>query len=160
MVGRAARVFLEAGCRPLIAVFSDDRVRRALAGLPLLPVRNLEVERGVGRSIALGVTALPADARAAVIGVADQPLLTAAALSSLLQAFLPGSIVAPRYGRVLGNPRVFDRSYFRELAALEGERGGRSVSDRHRKSVIEVPLDVSMGLDVDRPEDWPGQRLI
>ena len=156
MVERAARVFLEAGCRPVVLVFSDDRVALALARLPILPVRNREVERGVGRSVALGVEALAHDTRAAVIGVADQPRLTADALGSLLRAFSPGSIVAPRYGEVLGNPRVFDRRYFGELAALEGDQGGRSISDRHAEVVIEVPLDASMGLDVDRPEDWPG----
>src|SRR5919108_2712005 len=155
MVERAARIFGEAGCRPVVVVFSDERVALALSKLRIIPVRNQEVERGVGRSIALGIEALPRDPSAAVIGVADQPLLTAEALGSLLQAFTPGAIVVPRYGEVLGNPRVFDRRYFGELAALEGERGGRAVSERHPEALIEVRLDVSMGLDVDRPQDWP-----
>jgi molybdenum cofactor cytidylyltransferase len=157
MVERACRLYVEAGCSPVVVVVSDERVAHKLRKLPLQLVRNAEVERGVGRSIGLGITSLPGDTRAAAIGVADQPRLSAEALSSLLRAFVPGAIVVPRYGDVLGNPRIFDRRYFGELALLEGDVGGRLVSDRHQEAVVEVALNPSLGFDVDRPQDWPLQ---
>src|SRR5207302_10081521 len=77
LVRRAARSFLEAGLAPVIAVVSGDRhLADALAGLPVTIETNPQPERGINTSIRIGVGALPRATTAALIGVADQPLLT------------------------------------------------------------------------------------
>lgn len=153
---RTARTFLEAGLRPLVAVVSPDlRLIEALAGLALTMVENAHPERGISSSIAIGLRALPETTDAALIGVGDQPYLTAQAIEELVRAFSPGGIVVPRWGDHRGNPPVFDRQFFAELLALGGDRGGRGVIAAHPDAVIEVNFAAGLGDDVDRPEDWP-----
>jgi molybdenum cofactor cytidylyltransferase len=139
----------------VVAVVSTDPAfGDALAGLPLMMVQNAHPEDGISSSIAIGVRALPETATAALIGVADQPNLTVEAVEELLQAFLPGRIVVPRFGDHRGNPPVFDRRFFPDLMELRGDRGGQVVVTAHPEAVVEVSLAEAIGDDVDRPEDW------
>ena len=156
LLRHAASVLIDGGMTPLIVVIQDDeRLRRALAKLPLRLVTNPRPEAGISRSIRLGIEALPADVDAALVAVADQPYLSPDAIHDLVKAFQPGSIVAPRYGSVVGNPRIYDRRFFAELMGLEGDRGGQVLARRHQQAVIEVALPAGMGRDIDRPSDWP-----
>jgi CTP:molybdopterin cytidylyltransferase MocA len=155
-VRHAARTFLDAGLTPLVAVVSDRRrFAEALAGIAVTLVENREAEQGMSRSMALGLTALPTEVSAALLGVADQPFLTADAVRDLCRAFEPGRIVMARYGDHRGNPCIFDRSFFPELMAVRGDHGGGAVVRSHRDAVTEVELPDRMGTDIDRPEDWP-----
>jgi len=157
LLTRAARRFIDAGLMPVIAVVSGDpRLAQALAGLPLSLETNPQPERGINSSIGIGVGALPRATPAALIGVADQPYLTAGAIGQLVTAFVPGKIVVPRYGDHRGNPVIFDRRFFSELMRLiEADRGGQVVVTAHPEAVIDVELPASMGKDIDRPDDWP-----
>jgi molybdenum cofactor cytidylyltransferase len=156
LVRKTARCFLDAGLRPLIAVVSKDpRLIDALAGLPLTTVENAHPENGISSSIAIGVRALPETAGGALIGVGDQPYLTAEAITELVNAFAPGRIVVPRWGDHRGNPPVFDRRFFPELLALRGDRGGQRVIAANAEAVTEVTLPERLGDDIDRPEQWP-----
>jgi molybdenum cofactor cytidylyltransferase len=156
LVRKTARCFLEAGLRPLVAVVSPDpRLIDALAGLPLTTVENAHPERGISSSIAIGVRALPETTEGALIGVGDQPYLTAEAIEELIKAFKLGRIVVPRWGDHRGNPPVFDRRFFPELLGLEGDRGGQPVIVAHEDAVTEVALPARLGDDIDRPEEWP-----
>jgi len=156
LVRTTARCFLQAGLQPLIAVVSPDRrLVDALAGLTVTIVENPRPQDGISRSIAIGVRALPAAANAALIGVGDQPYLTVEAIEALVKAFSPGRIVAPRWGDHRGNPPIFDRRYFAELVALDGDVGGQRVITAHEDAVTEVPLPATLGDDIDRPEQWP-----
>jgi molybdenum cofactor cytidylyltransferase len=134
----------------------DPRLVDAVAGLPLTTVENPHPERGISSSIAIGLRALPKTTDAALIGVADQPYLTAAAIEELIRAFSPGRIIVPRWGDHRGNPPVFDGRFFPELLALDGDHGGQRVIASHGDSVTEVPLPAGLGDDIDRPEEWPG----
>jgi molybdenum cofactor cytidylyltransferase len=156
LVRKTARCFLDAGLQPVVAVVSNaPAFGDALAGLPVTIVKNPNPEDGVSTSIAIGLRALPETSSAALIGVADQPYLTAAAIQALLDAFLPGRIVVPRFGDHRGNPPVFDRRFFLDLMQLRGDRGGQVVVNAHPEAVVEVSLAEEIGDDVDRPEDWP-----
>jgi molybdenum cofactor cytidylyltransferase len=155
LVRKTARCFLEAGLQPVVAVVSNDPAfGDALAGLHLTMVENARPEDGISSSIALGLRALPDTTTAALIGVADQPNLSAEAVEELLRAFSAGRIVVPRFGDHRGNPAVFDRRFFDELMELRGDRGGQVVVTAHPEAVIEVTLAEAIGDDVDRPEEW------
>jgi molybdenum cofactor cytidylyltransferase len=158
LVRRSARHLLESGLAPVVAVVPGQAdVADALSGLPLILIENRQPESGISHSIGLGLGVLPATSAAALIGVADQPYLTSAALRTVARAFSAGRIAASRYGDHRGNPAVFDRSFFPELLRLTGDHGGLSVIDAHAELVIDVNLSPSMGLDIDRPEDWPAE---
>jgi molybdenum cofactor cytidylyltransferase len=156
LVRKTARVFLDAGVRPLVVVVSvDSRLVDALADLPLTTVENSHPELGISSSIATGLRALPDGTGASLIGVADQPYLTSEAVEALVSAFSPGRIIVPRWGDHRGNPPVFDRRFFSELLALHGDHGGQQVIAAHADAVTEVELPAGLGDDIDRPEDWP-----
>jgi molybdenum cofactor cytidylyltransferase len=156
LVRRSVRRLLEAQLSPVVAVVSSDgALAAAVAELPVTLVLNEQPEKGISGSIALGIGTLPHDCEAALIGVADQPLLTAQALKLLMQAYRRGAIVAARYGDHLGNPAIFDRRFLPELCQLRGDAGGLRVIQAHPDQLIEVELPAAMGQDVDRPEDWP-----
>jgi molybdenum cofactor cytidylyltransferase len=156
LVRKTARCFLDAGLQPVVAVVSNaPAFGDALAGLPVTMVENPNPEDGVSSSIAIGLRALPETSGAALIGVADQPYLTVEAVEELLDAFVPGRIVVPRFGDHRGNPPVFDRRFFLDLMQLRGDRGGQVVVNAHPEAVVEVSLAEGIGDDVDRPEDWP-----
>jgi len=94
--GKTARCFLDAGLHPVIAVVSTEPAfGDALAGLALTMVENAHPEDGISSSIAIGLRALPKTIDGALVGVADQPYLTAEAVEALVRAFLPGRIVRP-----------------------------------------------------------------
>lgn len=155
LLRRTAALFVEAGLQPVIVVVSPDpALREALERLPLTIIENDDPAAGIGRSIGLGVTALPDGVGAACIGVADQPYLTPAALSTLIAADREAMLVVPRYGDHRGNPSIFDRRFFEELQRLTGDVGGQRVIAAHPDQVIEVALPATMGVDIDRPEDW------
>jgi molybdenum cofactor cytidylyltransferase len=156
LVRKTARCFLDADLRPVVAVVSHDhRLVDALAGLPLTTVENAHPENGISGSIAIGLGALPETTNAALIGVGDQPYLTAEAIGELLQAFKPGRIIVPRFGDHRGNPPVFDRRFFPDLLALAGDEGGQRVITAYPDFVTEVRLSAQLGDDIDRPEEWP-----
>jgi len=156
LVRRAAQRLLNAGLRPLVVVVSaESGLRQALLGLDLLLAENSSPSAGIAHSIALGIAALPASAEAVLIAVADQPHLTTDGLKTVMAAHQIGGITLPRYGNHRGSPAIFDRRFFSELAQLSGDRGGQRVVSAHPELVVEVPLPETMGLDIDRPEDWP-----
>lgn len=154
LVARAARCMLGGGLSMVVVVVPRHAaMREALSHLHLTLVENREPQRGIGHSIALGVGALPRSADAALLAVADQPLMDEQLIEQLCAAFVPGAIVTPRYGSHSGNPRLFDRRYFAELRKLVGDVGGQAVAAAHPEAVIECVFPERSGLDVDRPED-------
>ena len=51
------------------------------------------------------------------------------------------------------NPCLFPAAYFPELAALEGDRGGKRVIRAHPEAVLTVPLPEKELFDTDTKED-------
>ena len=68
----------------------------------------------------------------------DQPFLSPVLLRRLIQAWRQGAeLAAPAVdGQVRGAPALFDRSFLAELAAVQGDTGGRSVLQRHKYAIV------------------------
>jgi molybdenum cofactor cytidylyltransferase len=132
-----------------------DAIRRALAGLDARFVVNPHADRGMGSSIACGVSALAPGTTAALIALADEPMAGRAALLRTVERYEAGdvSIVAPTYRGVSGHPVLFDRSTFDELLALSGDRGARAVVERDPGRVAVVEMNETQPIDVDTPAD-------
>jgi molybdenum cofactor cytidylyltransferase len=155
MVARAAK----AGFDPLIVVLGHeaDRVRDALAGVIYQPVLNAEYERGVNSSLRAGIHAAAATpARAAVVVLADMPLVTTAMIETLIAKYRAGSapLVISDYGGVNAPPILYDRSLFGELAVSEGQGCGKHVVKRHRDEAESVSWPVEALTDLDVPDDY------
>ena len=153
LVRRAARLALEAGAHPVIAVVGAERepCRAALEDLPVAVVPNPEHAEGMGSSLRSGMAALanlaPSAERVLVL-VCDQPLLRLEHLQALLAA--PGTIAAAQYGGRLAVPAVFSREHFPALAAATGDQGARFLLRSHPATPVPMP---EAAVDIDRPED-------
>jgi nicotine blue oxidoreductase len=106
-----------------------------------------------------GLLALGPEVRAAVVLLADQPLVGAGAVERLAAAFEEGAKVAvATYGGRRRNPVLFSRAVWPLLESeLSGDAGARAVLRRHPDLVTEVPCDeVGDPADVDTAEDLRG----
>jgi CTP:molybdopterin cytidylyltransferase MocA len=111
-------------------------------------VRCPEWEQGPGASLRCGLAALPADAEAALVVLADGPDLSPEAVARVLTAWreTPDEIVAASYRGERGHPVVIPRALFESIPA----GGARSLPARL------VPCDdLGEPGDVDVPADLP-----
>jgi molybdenum cofactor cytidylyltransferase len=134
----------------------QDRVREALRGLDVRFVHNPDFVDGLATSVKAGIAAVPEDADGAVVCLGDMPLVDAGLIDALIAAFAPDRgalIAAPANEGRRGNPVLWSRRFFPELAALEGDVGARHLIARHAEAVVEVPsAGNSAFLDIDTPE--------
>jgi CTP:molybdopterin cytidylyltransferase MocA len=144
----------DGGCAPVVLVVSDDRVADA-AGPRVVVVRNDAPERGIASSLQCALRYLDGDPAtpAAVIGLADQPLVGAAAYRAVAAAYDAGARLAyATYDGERGNPVLLGREHWPEAMALSGDEGARVLFRRH--GGIAVPCgDAGAAADVDTPQD-------
>jgi len=153
---RAAARALAAGLSPVVVVVGHEaaRVEAALAGLGCLVVRNPDHALGQGSSLRAGLQALPPDVAAAVVSLADMPLVTPALLASLVAGWRASGapLVLAAYADVLAPPALYARALFDELGGA-GEAPGKRVVARHRAEALTIPFPPEVLADVDRPGD-------
>ena len=156
MVRRAARRALEAGLAPVIVVlgFEADRVAEALQELDVVLAVNPDHARGMHCSIQAGIARVPADCEAAVVILADMPLVTSAMSAGLVARFRSGPepLVISRYGNVQAPPTLYARTLFPALSAA-GKGGGRVVVRDHLEEAAAVEWPPALLADLDRLED-------
>jgi CTP:molybdopterin cytidylyltransferase MocA len=133
-----------------------ERLREVCEPYGVRVVENPEWERGQSTSVRAGLRALGPGVRAAVVLLADQPLVGAGAVKRLVEAFEKGAKVAvASYGGRPRNPVLFSREVWPLLEAeLEGDEGARPFLRRHPELITEVPCDgAGDPADVDTRED-------
>jgi molybdenum cofactor cytidylyltransferase len=156
MLRRAVNAALASRCTSVLVVTGadPDAVRACLGGLEVQLVHNPEHASGMASSLRRGLAALPADADAAVVLLADMPGIDGDHVDRLLAAFDPRQpkIIAPvRNGR-RGNPILWPREFFAEMMAVEGDVGARDVLQRYAAQVDAVTFDDdAIFADVDTP---------
>lgn len=110
----------------------------------------------VSDTIRLGVTAVR-QADGCLFSVGDQPFLTAATVERLARRFAdaPDAIVRVCYGERDGNPVVFPKALFDELASLQPGQTGSAVIRRHAGCLVRCQAEHARELwDVDTREDY------
>jgi molybdenum cofactor cytidylyltransferase len=172
MVRRVVDTALAAGLDPVVVVVGHqaDEVRGALGGLPVAFRANDNPEAGLGGSLRVGIGALLTSAdrsgaadpsgchiRAATVFLGDMPWVEPRAVSALMTAFDTAGrheICVPVHDGRRGNPVLWGRRFFTDLAAIEGDVGGRVLLERQAACVHEVPVQCDGVLrDVDTPEE-------
>jgi molybdenum cofactor cytidylyltransferase len=155
IVRRTARRALEAGLSPVVVVlgFEADRVREALEELEVVPVVNLDYAGGMQGSLQVGIGQVPEDCEAAVVILADMPLVTSAMSAGLVARFRSGTepLVISLYGHVQAPPTLYGRALFPALRGAGGS--GRQVVQAHRDEAAAMKWPPASLADVDRPED-------
>jgi CTP:molybdopterin cytidylyltransferase MocA len=137
---------------------------RVLATVDLHRARPLVVpewDRGMGRVLALALTEVrqgqggadaPGDWGAVVVALGDQPLVSAAAVARVVDAWRGGAgpVVSAAYRGRHGHPKLFDRVVLGELRQLSGDTGARGLLARHPGWVVPVEVgELGSDLDVD-----------
>jgi molybdenum cofactor cytidylyltransferase len=161
------RTAQEAGLSPVIVVSGAhaDLIESAVRDLGAELVHNPQWRSGQGGSIRTAVNHLQnveeqkRKVGGAIFLLADQPQVTQSILRALVEKHAEGlyPVVAPMVMDQRANPVLFDRSTFVDLAALEGDTGGRAVFHKYRVEYLPWHDDRLL-LDVDTPEMY--QRLI
>jgi molybdenum cofactor cytidylyltransferase len=160
LVHAAVRAAQEGGCDVVCVVTGHAReaVENAVADLRPRFVHNEHWPRGVGRSVRLGVSAIPS-VSAVVLLACDQPAVNAETIRSLIEEHdrTRHPIVAARYAGTIGIPALFDQSCFPELHTLPDDHGAKSIIQAHLERV--APFDFpSAAHDLDSPEDLQAWR--
>jgi len=161
LLRRAAKRALAVGLDPVIVVLGHDadRVRGDLAGLDVVPAFNPNHARGVNGSLRTGIAAVPENAAAAIVLLADMPFITDEMIRAVAARFQESEapLVISEYGGFQAPPTLYGRSLFAELIALgDGEGGGKAVVARNLVRAVAVSWPLARLRDLDRPEDWDG----
>ena len=138
------------GCRRTVVTgYAEIAAQAEKLGFSV--VTNNRPELGISESIRLGLDAMK-DAKALMFTVCDQPGVTADTYKRLLRAYAAGDkdLACMGHGEdMLGNPCLFGRKYFAELAGLTGDVGGKRVIMKHRGELIVVSASEAELEDVD-----------
>ncbi len=133
-----------------------ERILPLLKDKPVQVVVNRDWEEGIASSIRAGLLTAGPETEAVVFFLADQPFVSPETVGAIIRHYCKTRmpIIAPTFKGVRGNPVLFDRSTFLELASLRGDLGGRSVMEAHPDWVetVEVP-DPGIRIDLDNPQD-------
>ncbi|MGI9252400.1 MAG: nucleotidyltransferase family protein [Thermomicrobiales bacterium] len=144
LVTRVVRTAFAAGLSDVIVVTgaAADRVETAVAALHPAIAFNPRFAEGQSTSLAVGIAAVPEDADAAIVLLGDQPGVDPAVIRAVVAAFRESgaAIVAPVYGKILGNPVLFRRDLFPDLRALTGDEGARALIRSRMADVHRVPV--------------------
>ncbi|MGZ8397015.1 MAG: NTP transferase domain-containing protein [Rhodoplanes sp.] len=158
LVRIAVEEALASRARPVIVVTGHQResVETALTGLDVVFVHNPAYADGLSTSLKTGIAAAPPSADGAIVCLGDMPQVDARLIDSLLSAFDPEQgalIVVPTTAGKRGNPVVWSRRFFADLAALTGDVGARGLIATYPEAVVEVAVaDAAAFTDIDTPD--------
>jgi nicotine blue oxidoreductase len=161
LAARGVDLLRTGGADPIVVV--TGAVPVDLPGARIVP--NPHWRTGMGSSLIAGLSAVretpPGTCRAAVIALADQPLVGAASVRRLIAAHATGATVAvAAYAGRSRNPVLIDRTHWDEvLATTTGDAGARPFLRAHPELVVAVECaDTGRPDDIDTPEDLTRAR--
>jgi molybdenum cofactor cytidylyltransferase len=173
-IRRIVRAAIESDCAPVVVVAAEDSVQitSELTQFTVTIAMNPDWQRGLGSSIVVGIRHamnLAADLDAALLLTCDQPFVTAAVLTQMIQFRLTSRkpIIASVYAETIGIPALFDRSCFPDLLRLKGDSGAKGIilARPHDVASFDFPggaIDIDTAADykkLDQPLAADGTRL-
>ncbi|MEU2939926.1 nucleotidyltransferase family protein [Nocardiopsis alba] len=152
LVDRGVRMLAEGGCAPVLVVLgaADTRVEGALT------VHNTDWSSGMGSSVRAGIDALPDSVDAVLVALADQPLVTPAAVRRLVEAYEQGARAAvATYNGNPRNPVLLGREHWSTVYSMaERDVGARPFLRAYSHLVTSVSCDdIASPEDIDTAED-------
>jgi molybdenum cofactor cytidylyltransferase len=154
----AVRRAAAGGLAPLVVVLGAyaESAAAELEDLPCQIAVNPDFAAGIASSIRVGLSALPPSAPAAMILLADMPLVTADMIREMVLRYqrTQAPLVASDYDGINAPPMLYDRRLFAELEATTGEHCARLVVRRHLDEAELLHWPHSALADVDVPDDY------
>jgi len=156
LIRHVTEAALAAPVHPVLVVTGHDAetIEETLEGLPLTFVRNGDHAMGLATSLQSVVSSLPDRVEGVVVLLGDMPLVSAALIAGLAEAFKaqpvkPAAVVPVHQGR-WGNPVLLGRALFGAIGHLEGDRGARTLIEAVRDHVLEWnTADAGILFDID-----------
>ena len=160
MAEHCIQMLMDAGFTHIVGVTGYDavNVRDCLKYLDIELMYNSNHLEGMGTSIACAFhpEVVAETWSGALVILADMPLVSVSVLQALKEAHSQhsDSIIAPVFQGRRGNPVLFPRSLFGELAQCTGDVGGKLILQHHPEKVVLVEvLDSGVFVDVDSIQD-------
>jgi len=156
LIARQAQLLLDLhlACVVVVTGAVEHGVRKALKGLPVEFAHQDDWARGMGRSIARGIEAMPERVRGALLLLCDQWRLEQADLKKLIESWLsaPQKAVISTWDDSSGPPVIFPRAMFQRLLRLQGDRGARQLLKHYAGGTERVTM-ANAAFDLDQPGD-------
>jgi molybdenum cofactor cytidylyltransferase len=158
MLVRAVNAALASKAASVTVVLGHEaeKAEALLAGRRVILVRNPDYAQGMSTSLRAGIRALPPEAEAAVVLLADMPRVSAVQVDRLIDAFEAGrpSIVVPQRNGRRGNPILWPHEFFTRMQAVSGDKGARGLLEEHPQCIRSVEMDDdAIHADVDTPDN-------
>jgi FdhD protein len=159
LVAHAMEAALRAGLGPVFVVVgaNEEQVRGVLRESGAKFVSNAGWEAGIGSSIKAGIAAAAADrdVEAAIVMLADQPMIDASVLAGLarLRRERASEAAACSYGGLTGVPALFTRSAFSRLSEIPDRKGAKEVLQVLGDGVALLDCPQA-AMDIDTPDDY------
>lgn len=120
-----------------------QRVRQLIAGKPVTIVYNSNYDKGMSTSIASGLQHVKRSIQNVMIALGDQPYIRSDIINLIIETHKSSrkGIIVPVYKGNRGHPAIFNMSYKEELLQLEGDTGGKQITDRHPDDVFEIDVE-------------------
>jgi molybdenum cofactor cytidylyltransferase len=188
LVRHAAQTLAAAGLTDIVVVTGPqpDAIAAVLEGLPVRLVRNPDFASGQASSIRVGLVALGAAGQSAgqsagqfagqsagqsagqpdavLVALGDMPFVKSDLIEALIAAHQgladsQSRITLPSFDGRRGNPVIWGRSFFEELASLSGDTGGRALLAHYPAALNALGWpDPSIHQDIDTAEELAAAR--
>lgn len=124
----------------------------------VLSVYNEHPKLGISHSLQLGLKkCMETEERlqGVLFAVCDQPYLKEETIWRLLSAARghAGNIICASVNQKSRNPVVWDRRFFQELMALQGDEGGRQIMKKYKEDIVMVEMTENEAKDIDVKSD-------
>lgn len=144
---------IASGC-PFVVVTTARLVPVAsplVARRDLVVVSEAEAARGVGHSIAAGVSERPMSPGWLVLP-GDMPMIREDSITAVADALAEHLVAFSQYRGRRGHPVGFGAELYSELSALDGDEGARRIVARYPAHAV-VVQDPGVLVDIDTPAD-------
>lgn len=149
--------FSPLSCLSKIMVARDEELLKFTQASDFQVIWNRGNDLDPSLTIRMAMDAIPSEAVGCLFAVGDQPHLTSYSIQKLCEAFVkaPDKIFSLAWQGKRGNPVIFPRDLFKELAVLETGSTGKSLIQKYpaRLALLEAqgPLEL---MDIDTQEQY------
>lgn len=154
MIRQVATAYAELCGQLTVVIAADDRLERALEGLPADLVVNHHAGEGIASSIRAAVTHSRSHP-ALMIALGDEPRVDRGLVVSVMQLWheTRAPVVVPKYEGDPGHPVLFDEATYDDLLTLTGDRGAKGLIEQYGAKVLSVDVPGPRPVDIDTTKD-------
>jgi molybdenum cofactor cytidylyltransferase len=163
VLGQVTMTFSKIGIADIIVVTGGDRevveaeASRLTIQFPVRTVFNpLFEQREMMSSIQVGLASIPADCKAVLIGLGDQPQVEEKTLKDILEIYVKtgAGIIIPSYENRRGHPVFLGVVHRPELVNFDPQSSLREFLNGHQNEIYYVEASASVLQDLDSPQDY------